>query len=492
MKWKIDIPNLAGGFAPAWYRDTYPSTGNKNQAGAMTNMDMTAADFITQGNGVVSLIDNSVSGSAVSTLVKGITRVSSGSSAASYGVGGNKIYRITNGEIQTTGAFPLTLDRAGTTTEALEDVAMYYGTVYVTYSYDAVGDIARFSDNPTSPGIDVDFASTVPTGAGDLEGSAIFNTPRQLCVAGNGKLYFANGAYVGWYDGASNTIDRTALYLGYSRRATSIQWAQDRLWVAVNNINLHQTANRNLPGSVVIWDGVSDKWDKEIFLGGKVGGIYAKEDVVYVFWQDNGAFDTFYLGYSNGSQVVKIAQFTGSLPAFYQISEYQNFLIWVSDNKVYAFGAPETNLPARLFQLCEGAYSTIGGIGNPVGTPYIASTDNSGNYQIGSFSGYTTDATWKSILFDITGQDRSSAVDTIRFNFNKLEDGARVDWSLVNSKGETVYSDTISYDKLGAATTAWYNLNGRITENFRIEFDFSNGSTTVPVKLKSIQMYGTN
>ena len=63
-------------------------------------------------------------------------------------------------------------------------------------------------------------------------------------------------------------------------------------------------------------------------------------------------------------------------------------------------------------------------------------------------------------------------------------------WSLVNNKGTAIYSDTISYSKLGAATSAVYELNGLLAENFRIQMDFSGGSTSNAVKIKNVKVYG--
>jgi len=85
-----------------------------------------------------------------------------------------------------------------------------------------------------------------------------------------------------------------------------------------------------------------------------------------------------------------------------------------------------------------------------------------------------------------------------RINFEQLAANARVDWKLVNNKGKTVYPtsasgntfEIISNTKLGAATTAYYPLGGLSTENFRIEFDYTNGDTTNTVKIKNCRISG--
>ena len=93
-------------------------------------------------------------------------------------------------------------------------------------------------------------------------------------------------------------------------------------------------------------------------------------------------------------------------------------------------------------------------------------------------------------MFDITGEGKSSRIKTVRINFEQLATNARVDWKLLNNKGTTIVSDTISHTKLGAVTTAWYNYPGKVAENFRVEFDYTNGNATNSVKIKSVKIWG--
>ena len=72
MQYGIEITNFNGGFAPAWYKETYPSYGNKNQAGTMLNCDISNPGYMCQGSGLSTLTAGTQAG-AITTLLKGIT-----------------------------------------------------------------------------------------------------------------------------------------------------------------------------------------------------------------------------------------------------------------------------------------------------------------------------------------------------------------------------------------------------------------------------------
>jgi hypothetical protein len=267
----------------------------------------------------------------------------------------------------------------------------------------------------------------------------------------------------------------------------SLAWNNGKVWVAAIKPNL--SGSNKVVGSLYIWDGTSDSWEYEIPLMGAIGALHVKNGVLFVFYQDITSTGGYKLGYYSDGAIVDVANYSGGLPAFYQVTDYKDYIIWNSNGSLFAFGAGDKDLPTKLFQLADGGYATVGGVACPFGTPIIASNLTT-SYQLAKFSGYDTTSSWKSLMFDITGSGSVSKINSVRINFEKLESGARVDWSLVNNQGVTVYSDTISYAKLGAMTTARYPLNGKIAENFRIELNYANGSTSKTVNLKSIKVFG--
>jgi len=479
MRWSNELNNLAlGGFSPAWYNQgTYPNFGNKNQAGAMVNIDATNPAYITQGPGLSNLTNGTEAG-AVTTLIKGMLDLAI-TSDLTYGVGGAILYSMSSTTVTSGATFPHTIDKAAVTGEDGEDVAYFKGKLYYSYNHSgALGDIGQYDLAST---FDDDYMSTVPTGANTLTGGV----PHQMIVGGNDTMYISNGIYVSSFDGTS--FVQQGLDIPANSEIQSIAWNSDRLWIAANRPQISGT--NKLTASIYVWDGTTTSWELEIKLMGKVGALHVKNGILFVFYQDITSTGGYKLGYISGNGIVDLESFTGGLPAFYQVTDYKDFIIWNSNGDIWAFGSGDKDLPVRLFQLADGGYSTVGAVVCPFGTPMIASTQSS-SYKLAKFSGFDVTSSWKSLMFDITAGGRVSKIDLVRINFETLQTNARVDWKLLDNNGRTVYSDIISFTKLGAVTTAFYPLNGLVTENFRVELDYANGNTTNTVKIKNIKVYG--
>lgn len=478
MKYSIELQNLShGGYCPKYYSETYPSFGNKNQAGAMLNMDLTNPGDMTQGPGL-STLTAGTEGGAVTTLIKGALDFAV-SSNLTYGVGGNKLYSYSATAVTNDGTFPHTIDKAAVTGELGEDVVWYQGNLYYSYNHSgSAGDIGKYTTPST---FDDDWGSTVPSGL-----AALTNNPHPMCVGGNDTFAFGNGRYLGTYDGT--TFQPTALDLPTGSVIVDVQWNSNRWWITANLTNL--TGSNKNSASIFVWDGVATSWEVEIKLMGTAGASHIKNGVLFQFYQDTTSSGGYKLGYISGSDVVDVANYTGGLPAFYQTTDYKDFIIWNSDGLIFAYGSGDKDLPVKLFQLADGGFTTVGCIVSPFGTPIIASTQST-SYKLAKFSGYDTNCYWKSLMFDITGSGSISKINSVRINFEQLATGARCDWKLLNSKGATIYSDIISHTKLGAVTTAYYVLPGLVQENFRIEVDYTSGSATNAVSLENIKVFGT-
>jgi len=478
MKWQINIQDFQGGYAPNWWKSTYPTYGNKNMAGAMQNADITNPNVLTQGPGLANLTNGTEAG-VVSTLIKGILKVPTATNVG-YAVGGNKLYQINATTVASGGSpsWPRTITDNGS--ELGEDVVEFQGNLYYSYNQTgSVGDIGKYDLAST---FDDDWGSTVPTGAAALQ-----SAPHQMIAAGNDTMYIANGLYVASYDGTTFTAQ--ALDLPTGSVISSIAWSGDRLWIAANRPNL--TGSNTNKSSIYSWDGTTSSWDDEIVVNGLISALYVKNGTIFVWYADITSTGGYKLGYVNGSSITDLENFTGGLPEFYQITTYQDFLIWNSAGLIFAWGSGGKDLPTRLFQLADGGYTTIGGISALFGTVLVASTQST-SYKLAKFSGYDTACNWKSLLFDITGGGRVSSIDFVRINIESMSSGALVDWKLLNDQGTTIYNDTISFSKNAAKTSIYYPLNGKVTDNFRLEFDWTNGSATNPVKIKSAKIYGTN
>lgn len=479
-KFKIEMNNLSlGGFSPNWYaQGTYPAYGNKNQAGAMANIDMTGSNYLTQGPGLSTLTNGTEAG-AVTTLMKGALDFAV-TADLTYGIGGAVLYSFSSTAVTSGATFPHAIDKAAVTGEDGEDVVLFQSNLYYLYNHSgSAGDIGKYNLNVT---FDDDWGSTVPSGA-----AALTNNPHPACLGGNDTFAFGNGRYVGLYDGT--TLQTQALDLPTGYVVVALKWNNDRWWVTANYNNL-SGANKN-SASIFVWDGTTNSWELEIKLDGTAGGSHVKNGTLFQFYKDISNTGGFKLAYVSGSNVTDVANFTGALPAFYQITDYKDFIIWNSNGFIFAWGTGDKDLPVRLFQLADGGFSTVGGVITPFGTPIIASNEST-SYKLAKFSGYDVASSWKSLLFDLTGMESTEPgkIDLVRVNFEKLTSGARVDFALKDNQGNTIYSDIISFAKLGARTNVFYPLNGKVAENFRTEFDYANGSTSATVAIKNVKAYG--
>lgn len=505
MKWSITIPDFNGGYAPKWYREQnlYPSYGQKNQAGAMSKVDLFNPGFLTQGPGLRTLTNGNQTGE-VTTLIKGmfdfgISPLATPFIQNSYGIGGNLLYQFNNsgtadvGTVTSSATWPHTIDKAAVTGEDGDDVIIFQNNLYYSYDHSgSAGDIGKYNLDAT---FDDDWGSTVPTGAATLT----YGVPHPMAVGGNGTFAIGNGRYLAIYDGATNTLDVQALDLPVGYIIVDVQWLNDRWWISANYLN-NSSVKIKILGSIFVWDGTTEQFEAEFKVGGRCGASFIKNATFYQFYDDttdvpggtfgnNGAT---VIGYFDGSDIVEVIRAWPGLPEFYQVTEYKSAILWVntSDDDIHALVVGDKNNPSKVFDLAAGAGVRTGGIACPFGNLLIASSNLDATVtQIDAFKTYAAGGNWKSLLFDITA-DEDSKIDCVRINFEKLTTGARVDWSLVNNQGKTIFSDTISFSKLGAVTSVKTPLNGLVAENLRLQFDFTNASTTNPVRLKNAKIYG--
>ncbi len=452
MNWQILINNLSlGGYAPAYWKSTYGSYGNNNMAISMSSSDLINPSYLTQGPGLTVITGT------VTDLIRGIhpTVVSANKT---YGIGSDGIYDIT----ATAVSLVATIGAA-----TGEDVALYAGHAKFSYGTNVV---------------DYDLGSqwnkswwTAVAGGGALTSGV----PHPTEVAGtSGVFYVANGRYVAQWNGT--TADDDAFDTKDSDSVIcDIRWNQNRLWIAANKPNV---SGRN-EGSIYSWDGNAISWENQIKIEGEIGSLYVKNGVTYVFYKKNLSQGVCTLGYVDGIQIKDLTNYYGSLPKYYQVTEYEDFILWVSgtDGKTFAFGAGDNSLNGRLFQLSQAG---TGGIANPFGTPIFAYTTS-----VKKFSGYDKNSYWKSVQYDVTGDGKESMIDEISFNIEVMATGAGLTWSLVNNRGITKSTDTITYTKNGTNTHIEFTPKCK-TDNFRMELAFSNGSTSNPVCIKSIKIKG--
>ena len=448
-KWNLKINNLSlGGFCSSYWKTEYSSYGNSNQLASMVSCDLTNPSFITQGVGLATVTGT------VDQLMKGILN-NVMVADKSIGVGGDAVYEIT--------ADTVTSKTIGTITGG-EDVALYGGELF--YSWNT--NIGKTSTAFALP--DEDWWSAVAGGAALTTG-----LPHQLVVAGTtGLMTVLNGSVVASWNGT------TPVDSAFDSKDTDIVlvsqvWNQDRFWLAGNKPN---ASGRN-DSSIFIWDSASgSSWESRIRVNGKIGALFVKNGVTFVWYQKNLSEGVITLGYCDGTQLKDIANYKGSLPAYYQVCDYEDFILWASGTTLMAWGGGDLKLNTRIFTL---GLCGAGGLANPFGTPITASAA-----KLEKFDGYTVTSSWNTLLFDTTSDGRKSMIDKLSFNFEKLATGASIAYTLKDNKGASLHTGTI--DTVGATHKDFYPKC--LCENFRIEMDSAAGSATNNVAIKDIKING--
>lgn len=483
-EWSItispDVTKGFGGFCPAWFENSYPYYGNKNQASAMENINIIDPNVLTQGPGAVDLTNGDENG-VVTTLIGSILKTAT-SNDVSFAVGVNLVYQISSTTVTDDGTYPLTIDKGGVTSEDGDDLLHYKSHLYVFYNHSGdAGDIAKVDLSADT--IDPDWGSTIPTGAATLE-----DAPHYAINAGDDVAYFTNGKYVGKIEGT--TLDTQALDFWDDAQTVSLTWNQNRVWVAVNRPNI-PGSNFNLSG-IYKWDGVATSWEGDpIEVSGRIGALYTKNGITFVWSQDSTSTGGFNFGYISGLQLIPIKRFTGSLPNQSQVGEHKGFLAWISDNKLYLWGARDVDLPTNIFQYISGKQATVGAFACPFGGIIISSYSGS-NYSLAKESGYTVDSNYNFIAYKMNGPGFKAQIDLIQIETEQMSTGAAVDFTLTYDKGKS----TLSLDQIAYSTDndtihkILPDNKGPQIEDFRLDIDFANGSTTNPVKIRSILIQG--
>lgn len=474
-EWTIEIDSF-NGFCPAWFDNSYPYYGNKNQASEMQNVNIIDPNVLMQGPGTADLTAGNESG-AVTTLISSILKTVT-SSNVSFAIGGAKVYQFSATAVTNDGTYPMTI--TGGTYQVADDLLHYKSNLYVFWNDTGTeGEIAKVDLSADT--IDVDWGSTVPIGAAHLQ-----DAPHYAINGGDDVAYFTNGVYVGTIDGT--TLNATALDFWTDSQAVSVTWNQNRVWIAVNRPNI--TGSNFNQSAVYKWNGVSSSWEGDpIEVSGKIGALYTKNGVTFIWWQDSTSTGAYNLGYLSGGVVNQIKRYTGSLPSQPQVGEYKGFISWLSSNKVYLWGARDSDIAVGVSQYISGEQTTAGAMASPFGTMLISSYSGS-NYSLAKESGYTVSCNWGTKAFKVSGVDYKSQIDFIKVETEQMSAGAKLDTTLYYDKAKSNKSLTqIAYSTSNATIHKILN-KGPIVEDFKLKFDWANGSITTPVKIRSIRIKG--
>lgn len=482
--WYISIEAPFGGFAPAYWENTYASFGNRNQARSMRNIDTTDPTGLQQGPGLSTLTNGTEAG-AVTTLMKHILPLPP-SADTTYGIGGNKLYQISSTAVANAGIWPHTINKAAVTDEDGQSISVINGALYYFYNHSGgAGDIGKYDLVTT---FDDDWGSTVPTAM-----SALVNAPHPSVAGNDNVIYFGNGRYAGYYDPDSDTLSADDFDIPVGSEVVDIRYLNSRVYVAVNTPNI--TGDNNSTAKIYIWGGVGfPSWDdfpNPTFYG-KIGAIYPFGSRMFVWYQEIGYTGGYKLGYLSGNDIQEIAAYSGSLPNYAQVSDKNGMLKWVSDGRIHHWGAVDRNVPVSHSQYCDGGFSTVGALAAPFGTLMVASTQST-SFKLARLSGFDVDSNWKSLMYQVG----PSMVDEVTVHYSIPVSGARVDFTLRSDQGlsslalarQGETTGSISFSD-AAQCRKVFNPNFAVQSEVGIELDYALGSTSASIKIRRIEIRG--
>jgi len=484
-EWTIKITPQGAGFCPSYFAEDYPFFGNRDQMSAMVSIDLSNPNVICPGPKTVALTNGTQAG-AVTTLIKKIMGTVT-SSNVSFAIGGSRLYKISATTVQddtTDTPFPHLIDMGTVTTESGDDVVYYKSKLYYFYNHSGpAGNIGQYDMNVTFNDI---WGTATAANAAPLE-----YAPHQAINGGDDVVYFANGHYIGTIQDVSGTITLVADALDFPSDAqvASITWNYDRVYAGVNRPNV-AGANAN-QAVIYAWNGVDASWEADpVVINGRIGALYTKLGTVFVWWQETGLSDRYNFGYYTGTTVKTIQTFSGTLPLYYQVTEEDGYLCWVSDGEIYKWGAQDPNMTTRAFQYTKMTHATAGGIGAPFGDLLMASYVGTNFVLEKPTTTFQTDSNWSTMAFDVSSAGMKAQIDLIQVSTEDMGKAARCDMTLYYDKAKNNLELTpIKYD--GKNTTLFKVLNKSVMiEDFMLSFNHNKGSETYPVKIRSIYIKG--
>lgn len=472
--WNIVFDKFYQGFSPAFWKNSLSTIGNSGHANAMTDIDILDPNVLTQGPGLTALTAGTQAG-AVTDLVKYILDKAV-TDDKTYAISSTKLHELSATAVTNTGNFPHTITDA---TDG-QSVALLKGNLYYLYNKSTGGDIGKYDLSTTFTDA---WGSSTPTGA-----SALQSAPHPVATKEDIML-FGNGRYVGVFINDTNTLTADKLDFGQKSEVADVVFTNNNWLIAVNSPNL-SGSNRS-EGNIFLYDGsaTTSILDDEVGAGlQRIGFLQVIGGLVYLAYQDLTSTGGFKIGYIAGKRIIPLGAFTGSLPLFYQKTLFENTILFLSGQKILSNGAVTDDFPIQTSNLTSARYATSGAISAPFGTVLVASTAST-NYSLDKFDNYSVTGSWTSLVHPVSQGRFLSHIKEIIVWTDAFESGGRVDVTLQYDHN----ASNSGAKEISTASTRRHviPINKTNAEDFRIVLDYSNGSTTIPVKIRKIEASGS-
>jgi len=451
----IRLKKFYQGFSPLFYTGTTNNIGNIESANDMLNINLFNPSHITQGYGNVE-VDTSLE--LINFILdKTVT------TDKTYALGTN-LY-----ELQPSSLTNIRVISGAVTGRGLD---VLDGNLYYFYDTASEGRIGSFDLSST-------YNDSFATG---LQKGLKSTATKQWW------MLFGHGRYVGYRNANTSTTNLTFLDFGEGSEVADIVFHQNNFYIAVNSTNLGD--NNRSRGQIFTLSAYNLEngrtfLDGEIAVGQqRIGFLHEMNGVVYVAHQDLGS-DNYKISYIQGTRLANIGTFTGTLPLYNQKTLFKNTVIFLSSGKIWSNGATDDNLPIQTSIIGSADYSTtLGALAAPFGTPLVSSSDGA-TFKLSKLEGYTTNSYWLSLVQDLLSGSGEGNITSMVVYTEPFEEGGRADVTIyANNQDKSATLEVSDHTKTK------FTLNNKLNraKDIQVKIDFSNGSTTYPVKIRQIDI----
>ena len=466
-KWSITLKGFNAGLAPLAFSDSLTEIGGGGSSSEMTNCNILDSK-LTQGDGLATLTNGTEDG-VVTELINFIMDRAV-SADVTYGIGDTKLFKISSTTVASGGtpSWPRTVSNM---TEG-SSVIDLNGNLYYLYNTASAGAIGKY-----------DLATTFTD---SWKSTGMVSAPHPVATKED-TMVFGNGRYLGVYIETGDSFNATKLDFGEEKQVDDVLFSGNQWYVVVNS---SITGTNRSEGQIYLYDGsaTTSVLTDETGVGAyRIGFIYRLNGILYIAYQDLSSTG-FIIGYISGSQIKPLGRFNGTLPTFAQKTLYKNTILFLSSGLVYSAGALVDDLPFQLSQIADGGFATCGAIAAPFGTPMIASNLTT-QYKLAKFSGYDVNSAWKSIIFPLATGRAKGYIDSVVVLTQTLETGARCNLKIEVDQSTTT-SSIQQITGVGKRKHTFKTLGLSNIEDFNIALDFSEGSATKNVVIRSILING--
>jgi len=468
VDFKIDLQGFNEGMAPLAHIDSASFVGNAGQANDMKADIISLPGYLSQPPALANLTNGDENG-VVTELIRHILDKPVDASTT-YAIGTTKLFKLSNTTV-TDGGSPSWPQAVSGMTSG-ESVIRLGANVYGFYNKSSGGDILKM----------VLSTESITAAWGSSTDATLENAPHPS-AAKEDIILFGNGQYVGAYVEGAATLDVQKLDFGAGSEVVDIVFHANVWWIAVN-------FGQGKRSQIYIYDAsaISNVLSDEAGLGSQqIGWLFVHDGVVYVCYQDNSS-SGFAIGFVAGREIKPLRYFSGTLPDHRQKTLYKNTILFISSGEVWSFGASVPQIPYQISKLMDGGYSTVGCIASPFGVPMVSSTQSS-NFRLAKFSGYSTDATWDSLLNDISEGRMIGNVHTVIVMTKALGENARCDLTLKGNQGNDS-ATALEISTEGQRRHVFTNIDLVDAEDVQASLDWSNGDTTNPCQIRKITLLG--